>query len=55
MKAYKLHCLNEDGQIEENGIYSKEKAEAVKEEMDKWPMNTRWGILQDIVEIDISE
>lgn len=56
MKAYKLQCLNEDGMIESNGYYSTlEKAEKEKAEMDSWPMNTRYGIKQDIIEIEIED
>ncbi len=56
MKIYKLQCLNEDGHVEDNGHYlSLTNAKIAKEEMDKYPMNTRYSIKQDIIEIETED
>ena len=56
MKLYKLECLNEDGDIEENGYYlNKENAELSKAEVDGYKMNMKYGIKQNIVEIETED
>ncbi len=56
MKLYKLECLNEDGQIENNGYYlKKENAENAKSEMDSWGGNISYGIVQNIIEIETED
>lgn len=56
MKIYKLECVNEDGQKEENGYFlHKENAEIFKREMDTWRMNSKYGIEQHIIEIETED
>lgn len=56
MKFYRLQCLNEDGNIERNGYFLKrENAVKRKTEMDSWKMNTRYGIVQDIIEVETED
>ena len=56
MKLYKLECLTEDGNTECNGYYlSKENAEKAAQEMDEYPMNKKYSIIQHIVEIETRE
>lgn len=56
MKLYKLQCLNEDGNFESNGYFLKyENAEKRKKEMDSWKMNTRYDIIQNIIEIETED
>ena len=56
MKIYKLECLTEDGNIEVNGyFFNIENAEKKKDEIDQYPMNTRYGIKQSIIEIDTKD
>ena len=56
MKLYKLECLNEDGDFECNGYYiNKENAEKACAEMDEYPMNKKYGIIQQIVEIETQD
>ena len=53
MKLYRLECLTEDGDIECNGYYiNKENAEKAGAEMDEYPMNKKYGIIQQIIEIE---
>jgi|AntAceMinimDraft_16_1070373.scaffolds.fasta_scaffold625118_2 hypothetical protein len=53
MKLYKLECLTEDGQLEENGYYKKkENAGKAKKEMDKWEQNLKYNSVQNIIEIE---
>ena len=53
---YKLECVTEDGCLESNGYYKTiEKAELIKAEMDKYPMNMKYGIKQQIVPIDLED
>ena len=56
MKLYKLECINEDGAIECNGYYiNEENAEKACAEMDEYPMNKKYGIKQEIVEIETED
>tara|TARA_R110000787_G_scaffold262004_1_gene367356 strand:+ start:414 stop:605 length:192 start_codon:yes stop_codon:yes gene_type:complete len=56
MKLYKLECLNTDGDIEENGYYlNRENAELVKTKMDGYKILTKYGIKQNIVEIETED
>jgi hypothetical protein len=56
MKLYKLECLNEDGNIEENGYYfDRQNAELAKAEMDVYKMNTKYSIKQNIVQIETED
>lgn len=56
MKLYRLECLTEDGDIECNGYYiNKENAEKAGAEMDEYPMNKKYGIIQQIVEIETQD
>ena len=56
MKLYKLECLNEDGHIEENGYYlDKKNAELAKAEMDGYKRNIKYGIKQNVVEIETED
>ena len=56
MKLFKMTCLNEDGDIETNGYFiDKINAEKAKIEMDIFPMNTRYNIKQNIVEIETED
>lgn len=56
MKLYKLECLTEDGIVEENGYYlNKENAEKTKSVMDKWNRNIKYGIIQNIIEIETED
>ena len=56
MKFYKLEGLTEYGTFEENGYFiNKVNAEKTKEEMDNHPMNSRYGIKQNIVEIETDD
>lgn len=52
MKLYKLECWNQDGNLEDNGYFLfRENAEKAKLEMDNYPINKQYGIIQHIVEI----
>ena len=56
MKIYRLECLTEDGDIECNGYYiNKENAEKEGAEMDEYPMNKKYGIIQHIIEIETQD
>ena len=56
MKLYRIECLNEDGHIECNGYFlQKENAEKACAEMDEYPMNKKYGIKQQIVEIETED
>jgi len=56
MKLYRLECLNEDGNIEENGYFlNKENAEKAKSDMDSWKRNGKYGIYQNIIEIETED
>jgi len=56
MKLYRLECLTEDGYIECNGYYlQKENAKKAGAKMDKYPMNEKYGIIQQIVEIETED
>ena len=56
MKLYRLECLTEDGDIECNGYYiSKDNAEKAGAEMDEYSMNKKYGIIQQIVEIETQD
>ena len=56
MKLYKLECYNEDGDHETNGYFiNKENAEKAGKEMDEFPMNKKYGIIQQVVEIDTED
>lgn len=56
MKIYKLECLTEDGTIEENGYFiSLEKAKIKKKYLDGDKHNQRYGIEQNIVEIETED
>ena len=56
MKIYKLKCYNEDGDHETNGYFiNKENAEKAGKEMDEFPMNKKYGIIQQVVEIDTED
>jgi|TARA_R110000787_G_scaffold202209_1_gene312953 hypothetical protein len=51
-----LECLNEDGQIETNGIFfSRENAEDRKEELDNSNRNKKYSIKQHIKEIETED
>ena len=53
MKLYRLECRTEDGYLEENGYYlNKKNAELAKAEMDRYKVNIKYGIEQNIVEIE---
>ena len=53
MKLYKLECQDQQGYDEENGYYlDKEKAIKAKKEMDEYPENKKYGIRQNIKEIE---
>lgn len=56
IRIFKLKCLTEDGDMETNGYYkTREAAELKKDELDKYPMNLKYGIKQQIVEIDLED
>ena len=56
MIFYRLECLNEDGDIEENGYFiKKENAELSKKEIDGYKRNIRYGIKQNIIEIETED
>ena len=56
MKVYKLECLTEDGDIECNGYYfNKENAETAAEKINEYPMNKKYNIIQQIVEIETND
>lgn len=56
IRIFKLECLTEDGDMETNGYYKTRKAaELKKAELDKYPMNLKYGIKQQIVEIDLED
>lgn len=56
MKLYILQCGNEDGNTEVNGYYlSKENAEKEGAKMDEYPLNKKYGIIQQIVEIETED
>jgi len=56
MKLYKLECLNEDGQIENNGYYIyKENANKAKRYLDCDRRNEIYGIKQNVIEIETKD
>jgi hypothetical protein len=56
IRIFKLECLTEDGDMETNGYYrTKEAAELKKAELDKYRRNIKYGIKQQIVEIDLED
>ena len=56
MKLYKLECCDQYGNQEDNGYFiNKKNAEKAKEEMDNYPMNTKYGIKQAIIEIETED
>jgi len=56
MKLYKLECLTEDGNTECNGYYlNKENAKKAGKEMDEYPGNKKYSIIQHIVEIETED
>ena len=56
MKLYRIECLTEDGNIECNGYFlQKENAEKAGAKLDEYPRNKRYGIIQQIVEIETED
>ena len=56
MKLYKLTCLTEDGDIEINGYYIiKLNAEIAKTTLDAESRNKKYGIIQEIIEIETED
>ena len=56
MTFYKLECVNEDGNIEENGYFLKpENAEKAKVELDSCKINIKYGIKQHIITIQTED
>lgn len=56
VRLFKLECINEDGDIENNGYFLKrENAEKRKAEMDDWPGNKRYDIIQKIIEVETED
>lgn len=56
MKLYKLECLTEDGQVENNGYYANiESAEIKKKYLDSDRRNEKYGIKQTIIEIEVKD
>ena len=48
MKLWKLECLNQDGQNENNGYFLKEiNADMCKEDLDGGRENIKYGIIQN--------
>jgi len=53
MKLYKLECQDQQGYKKEIGYYlDKRKAIKAKKEIDECPENKKYGIRQNIVEIE---
>ena len=53
-KAYKIECVNEDGNTENNGYYfKKEEAEKEAKILDEQPGNKRYAIIPHVIEIEI--
>lgn len=56
MELFKLECLTEDGSIETNGYFlSIDNALIAKLEHDNYKMNLRYGIKQNIIQIETED